>query len=303
MCEKREALRAEIEKAKADSRAGIEKAETDEYNYFKRRHESFVNHVGETGPVEETTTTPAPPDFVYVVTSIHRCEDPFSPRLEGVYTTCEKAIAGAQSAFERISQTYRDGTFVPDETRFAKADWSEFLRPRVKSMCRIMCESFGEEDTDDFTAIAINALPLDTQVENTVPLLSETMAFDGVQHERKNIGLADTSVRTESASTVHALFKKYGLDEEDISLLGVFQNKWQAISIARGMANADWENEEEANLQNQEARKKDRGLLFQDEDFSCCIAMETVTLDSKNEYKGEIDLPSWMNPKIECYGR
>ena len=136
---------------------------------YKIEHEEFMKKIKEDGFEEETA---ASSDLVYVVTSIVNLEDPFSPRLHGIYSTREKAIEGCKKAFEDVSRSYHNGRFLPDKNRQMKLDLSEFIRPCVEFRGRIMYEVYDEEG--DYTAVAINVVPIDCDLSyEDLPFLKE----------------------------------------------------------------------------------------------------------------------------------
>ena len=99
-------------------------------------------------------------DYLYMVTSVSAVGDPFSPVLHGIYTTCKKAQDAARRAFEKVSDTYRNGAFVPNGKRISKCDLSEFLVPaRKTSTSRLLYEAFTEPQDDccQYTAVAVSS--------------------------------------------------------------------------------------------------------------------------------------------------
>jgi len=123
------------------------------------------------GSIEKEMTKQS--DLLYVVSSISRREgDPFGPCLHGIYTTCQKAQEAARKIFEKLSESYRGGEFVSNETRVAKCDMTNYLIPGIEGTSRPLFEVlWQDEDDQDCTAIAINAVRLGNDMEQSIPYI------------------------------------------------------------------------------------------------------------------------------------
>eukprot|EP00984_Skeletonema_dohrnii_P031967 scaffold25258_cov184-Skeletonema_dohrnii-CCMP3373.AAC.2 len=125
------------------------------------------------GSIEKEMTKQT--DLLYVVTSISKHDDPYSPYLHGIYTTCQKAQEAARKTFEKLSESYRDGDFVSHETRVAKCDMTNFLIPGIEGAFRPLFEVLGtpEYELDQiYTAIAINAARIGNDIQQSIPFMN-----------------------------------------------------------------------------------------------------------------------------------
>jgi len=293
-----------------DSLAVYERCESDHYKKKKDLYADHVKMLKKNGfDIEQEMATPS--DLVYVVTSIHRYGDQFSPHLYGIYTTCRKAQEGARKSFERLSTSYRDGKFLPNVERIAKCDVTTFLIPGVEFTSRPMFEVFGEYDEDEHIAVAINAVRIDSNVRKDLPFLQfwrHECTTDLKIEEGNNAKVASFDEDTK----VYAIFNYWpgnmGMnDSVEVQLCGVFRNREDAIERAKFFTSFNDDEVEKEQLE--DAQGKLNGKLFHDMDDDCwVVALETVTLDKQHhgEYGRELDVgihgdSCWMSPEMEFY--
>lgn len=281
------------------------------YNEMKEAYNSYARDLKESSGRDIDMEMTTPSGLVYVVTSVKREGDQYSPHLHGIYTTCKKARESAKSVFHNVSDTYRDGNFIDSDERKARCDATEFLIPGVVSTSRVLFEVFfGHEDDTDYTAVGITAIPIDVSpIEIDLPFVQ----FKKAKHHYNDVRGKDgdkTAVVTEGMK-VYAIFSyaPCGWGEEgDVNLCGIFTNREKAIT--RGKECASFQDEEAERDQIDNAVNVSNGKLFYDEDdYPFAIALETVTLDDQ-EYGGKegkevecgcIGTNVWMKPMVDFY--
>jgi len=257
-------------------------------------------------------------DVVYVVTSIRWVGDPFLPKCHGIFTTCSKAQAAAKKVFEAVSVSYRDGKFLPNDERISKCDVTEYLIPGIEFSCRPLFERFE----DHCAVVAINAVQIDTNVEDDLPFLSNwyytynEQSKKWANHRHRNED-STIDVHLGGGAKVYAIFEfgpqmhySYG----DISLCGVYQKRKKALSRGKDFTDfhmieeEDSEDEDDSNdwrkkeIDQQLARAEDvtNGLLFDGgEDIPWAVALETVLLDQLNLDAQQIDLDQMRFHDVE----
>mmetsp|Transcript_41352 Transcript_41352/g.75640 ORF Transcript_41352/g.75640 Transcript_41352/m.75640 type:complete len:628 (-) Transcript_41352:43-1926(-) len=297
-----------------------EEKEAQNYNQKKEEYERHVQKLKDDGKdIEKEMATPS--DLVYVVTSISKREGQFSPHLHGIYTTCKKAQECARKVFEKASESYRDGTFVPNEKRTAKCDTTDFLLPGVAFTSRVMFELFGrtsrvmmgwgkDEYVYDCTAIGINAIPIDTNVVKDLPFLRIGTHAHEPPGERKKEDANTTLVG--GSTELYAIFSHepgdsdhtHPGDDSDVHLCGVFTNKENAINSGLTLR------KKILKVQKKNDPRVCNGMSFYQmlHDNCWAVTIETVALDldhgGDNNGK-ELDFGTkdctWENPDIEWY--
>ena len=157
--EKQINLEAEEKMQKSKAYAEMEEKE---YNSIKKVYEDGLKKLKEEN-IDFEKEMNKRTDYLYMVTSVSAVGDPFSPVLHGIYTTCKKAQDAARRAFEKVSDTYRNGAFVPNGDRLSKCDLSEFLVPaRKTSTSRLLYEAFTEphDDCCQYIAVAVSSMQM-----------------------------------------------------------------------------------------------------------------------------------------------
>mmetsp|Transcript_23932 Transcript_23932/g.35612 ORF Transcript_23932/g.35612 Transcript_23932/m.35612 type:complete len:503 (+) Transcript_23932:52-1560(+) len=256
-------------------------------------------------------------DYLYMVTSVSAGEDPFSPVLHGIYTTCKKAQDAARRAFEKVSGNYRNGAFVRNDYRLSKCDLSEFLVPaRKMTTSRLLYEAFTEPDDDccEYTAVAVSSLLMvdGTASGCALPFLGSDFSFDLFNPQYvKNSDEDRPEQNGESRKDGSEITKVYAIFDWDmdmsgdhgINMRGVYSNKDDAFAAAQKLA--VFGDEEEKKKQIDEAKGKHRGMLYRDEEDNYWgVGMESVVLDAHLDEMVELTDCSgvWLNPSLtwEC---
>jgi hypothetical protein len=284
-------------KGKEDSiRAAVKKnAHEEESNIQKVKHayEVYVATLKASGISIETEMSKQS-DLLYVVTSISRREgDVFGPCLHGIYSTCQKSQEAAREVFQEVSESYRDGHFVTRDTRVAKCDMTNFLLPGVEGAFRPLFEVLGPDESDkDCTAVAINAVRIGSDVEQSLPFIQDSSSA------WIKAGLdADTIPQKSLASApvknlkVHALFSYKVCDsgeERDVKLIGIYEDREEAINRARTYSKGFIHDEKMDVSYNFEVT--DGELIVVDGAVS--VSLETVILDDEDRtaYGNEIEI-------------
>eukprot|EP00985_Skeletonema_marinoi_P016994 scaffold9244_cov141-Skeletonema_marinoi.AAC.5 len=247
-------------------------------------------------------------DLLYIVTSISRRGDQFGPCLHGVYTTCQKAQEAARKIFEKLSESYRGGEFVSNETRVAKCDMTNFLIPGIEGTSRPLFEVlWQDEDDQDCTAIAINAVRLGNDMEQSIPYIRGGSP-SWLKHKPENEIRSASTTYKDSKVKVHLIFSYMPCNDwgegTDADLIGMYEDREGAMNRARAYVK-DFIDEDQINDSYNSGVTN--GELFVDEDTGS-VSIETVILD--NEHGGvsgrEIEFSvvgscAWMNPPIEWY--
>ncbi len=205
----------------------------------KDAYEQYISKLEAAGGSIEKEMTKQT-DLLYVVTSISRREgDPFGPCLHGIYTTCQKAQEAARKTFEKVSESYRNGNFVPHEKRVATCDMTNYLIPGVAGSLRPLFEVFRPEDDspEDCTGVAINAVYIEDDVEQSLPYIQDTSS-DWIKSALEAVPVAENSNANpiEKNLKVQALFsyKACGSgDEKDVALVGIYKDKDDTMERAR----------------------------------------------------------------------
>lgn len=240
--------------------------------------------------IEEMMTIPS--HLVYVVSSIRWDGEPFLPKCHGIFTTCSKAQAGAQKAFEAVSDSYRGGKFLQNDERIAKCDLTEFLIPGVEFASLTLFEEFE----DHCAAVAINAIRIDKSCTKDLPFLD--IGFDS-SPKQVHSGLSEKYLE---GAQVYAIFEfgpqthvpgSYG----NIRLCGVYREKDRAITRGKYFTDFEsleehYESDDDDNWRYKERKEQidgqlrgaqdvTNGLLFNggEEDDPWAVALETVVLD------------------------
>jgi len=306
--EKRRRVEERRKRREAEERKIIlEDNEKDEAHLYKQKkdvYEQYIKKLEENGSsIEKEMTTPS--DLLYIVTSISGRGDQFSPHLHGVYTTCQKAQEGARTAFEKVSESYRDGKFIPNDERVSKCDVTDFLIPGISFTSRPMFELFGDDEDADCTAIAINSVHVDTDVKQDLPFL-RSHRVEGEPEVREKSAAAPI----DQGAKVYAIFSYWpgGMGGDyDVTLCGIYRNREDAMDRAHKFTK--FNDDEEEKDQIEAASGVSNGKLFVDmEDCCWAVAMETVILDKEHggDYGKELDIgcmgsSAWMHPQIEWY--
>ena len=296
-------LKKDRDKLRRDKIARNTELEMELHAKMKREFEQYADTITENGTNSIEEEMSATSDLVYVVTSIHRDRDPFTPKCHGIFTTCSKAQAAAKKVFEAVSASYRGGFFLKNDERISKCDITEFLKPGVEFTGRLLFEKFE----DNCAVVAINAIYIDMDVEEDLPFLYPSSQVDIGQGKK-----SESDVQAFVGDQVYAIFEfgpqthvpgSYG----NIRLCGVYQEKRKAIT--RGKDFTDFESliedcEEDEDHYSLHERKKEidcqlkgansvtNGLLFdggEDGEDPWAVAMETVVLDQLNVNVAQID--------------
>jgi len=275
-----------------------EKVELMEYKQKKARYDEHAKKLEESGrSIEEEMKSST--DLVYVVTSIQRGGDPFSPQLHGIYTTCKRAQESARKAFSKVSRSYRKGKFLPDEDRIAKCDTSEYLIPGIEYTSRIMLELFGDFENDDYNAVAVTAIKIDVDVNVDLPFIDRR----GMRECKS--GVSERKDNFKPGTKVYAIFSHHSGSgwDFDVNLAGVYTKREDAFE--RGLKVVSFDDEEIKKEQIGLASGVSNGRLFHDnEDGGWAVAMETVTLNVDVNHNRELELGvygdgCWMCPRVE----
>ena len=164
--------------------------------------------------------------------------------------------------------------------------------------------SQGDEENDDYNAVAVTAIKIDVDLNVDLPFLDNTYEDILDMDERKDIKHPLT------LGTVFAIFS-YNVGrgfEHDVTLAGVYTKREDAIERALKVAWFDkWSKgvEEIKKRQIDHASGVSNGMLFHDEEDGCwAIAMETVTLNVDVSHNRELELGVysdgiWMCPRVE----
>ena len=275
-----------------------EKVEIMEYKQKKARYDEHAKKLEESGrSIDEEMKSST--DLVYVVTSIQRGGDPFSPQLHGIYTTCKRAQDSARKAFSKVSRSYRKGKFLPDEDRIAKCDTSEYLIPGIEYTSRIMFELFGDFENDDYNAVAVTAIKIDVDVNVDLPFIDRR----GMRECKS--GVSERKDNFKPGTKVYAIFSHHSGSgwDFDVNLAGVYTKREDAFE--RGLKVVSFDDEEIKKEQIGLASGVSNGRLFHDnEDGGWAVAMETVTLNVDVNHNRELELGvygdgCWMCPRVE----
>jgi len=266
------------------------------YKEKKDQHESYAKNSLENGSdIEKEMTTPS--DVVYVITSVYYGGEPYTPKVHGIYTTCRKAQEGARRAFERVSTTYRDGEFLPNDGRQSKCDITEFLIPGVSFISRPLFEEF---DDGHCAAIAINAVRIDTPVESDLPFISlKHSLYVGQKMEGGTVSMVE-------GTEVYAIFEfgpGHHMDYDEVNLCGVYRDREKAIERGKYFTNfsslddsdcSDYPYIKECQKSRDEqlikAQVTTNGLLFNDPHEGKAVTLEKSTLDQDIKNASELDL-------------
>ncbi len=218
----------------------IDQEESSTIQKVKEAYDQYITKLEAAGGSIEKEMTKQT-DLMYVVTSISRREgDPFGPCLHGIYTTCQQAQEAARKTFEKVSESYRNGNFVPHEKRVATCDMTNFLIPGVEGALRPLFEVFRPEDDspEDCTGVAINAVYIERDdIEQSLPYIQDSSS-DWIKSALEAVPATENSSAgtIENNLKVHALFnyKACGSgDEKDAALVGIYKVKDDAIERAR----------------------------------------------------------------------
>eukprot|EP00984_Skeletonema_dohrnii_P038244 scaffold41247_cov222-Skeletonema_dohrnii-CCMP3373.AAC.1 len=239
----------------------------------KAAYEQYITKLKLSGSTIEKEMT-RQSDLLYIVTSISRRGDQFGPCLHGVYTTCQKAQEAAREIFEKLSESYRGGEFVSDETRVAKHEGTS--RPLFEVL-------WQDEDDQDCTAIAINAVRLGNDIEQSIPYIRGGSPF-WLKHKPENEISSAGTTYNDSKVKVHLIFSYMPCNDwgegTDVDLIGMYEDREGAMSRARAYVK-DFIDEEQINDSYNSGVTN--GELFVDEDRGS-VSIETVILD--NEHGG-----------------
>ncbi|KAL7542518.1 hypothetical protein ACHAXR_011848 [Thalassiosira sp. AJA248-18] len=274
-----------------------EEGETWLYNRKKETYNQYAKKLeaeGTTTIEKEMTTTSS--NLVYVVTSINKCGDPFSPSLHGIFTTCKQAQKCVRNTFEKISDSYRNGNVI-----------------LLEFSSRVMFEVLGgeadaDEDYLDFNAIVITAARINDKVDKVLPFMNENLPI-GKNRLPKAVEKIDANnLPLEKGTTVFAIFSHWpgnmGHTSEEVNLCGVYTDKNDVIKV--GLELTSFGDDEEKGEQIKNAKDVANGILFHDEEELCwTVVLETVNLDVEADGH-ELDFRSvgsgaWMQPNIEIY--
>ncbi len=241
------------------------------------------------GSIEKEMTNQT--GLLYVVTSISRREgDPFGPCLHGIYTTCQKAKEAAQKTFEKVSESYRNGTFVPHEKRVATRDMTNYLIPGVVGSLRPLYEVFRPEDDspEDCTGVAINAVYIEDDVEQSIPYIQDTSS-DWIKSALEAVPGAENSKASpiEKNLKVQALFSYKACgdgDEKDAALVGIYKDKEDTMERGRVCVQDYITDEVIDNYLLQENLDITNGEMVVVHD-AISVSVETVLLDDEDSDK------------------
>jgi hypothetical protein len=306
--EREEELKKDVEAIKVAVKENAEK-ESSTIQKVKAAYEEYVTKLqGSGSSIEKEMTKQS--DLLYIVTSISRRGDQFGPCLHGIYTTCQGAQEAARKTFEKVSESYRDGEFVANDIRVAKCDVTNFVIPGIEGTSRPLFEVLGpDEDDQDCTAIAINAVRIGSDVEQSLPYIQGSLP-SWLKHKAeagKVSGDSSAGNTNKKDSKVHAIFSytPCGWGEDtDVDLIGIYEDREGAMNRAREYSK-DFIDEEQIN--DSYTSDVTNGELFVDEEKGS-VSIETVLLD--DEHGGvdgkEIEFSvmgscAWMNPGIEWY--
>eukprot|EP00985_Skeletonema_marinoi_P020745 scaffold12407_cov112-Skeletonema_marinoi.AAC.7 len=273
----------------------------------KTAYETYVSKLKASGSTIEMEMTKQT-DLLYIVTSISSRGDQFGPCLHGIYTTCQKAQEAARKTFEKLSESYRDGVFVSNETRVAKCDMTKFLIPGVVGAFRPLFEVFrqDEDDDQDCTAIAINVVRIGIDVEQSFPYIWDTSSAwikAGLNAEKSS---ADSTSKDAEAHAIFS-FRIYAFEAEVVNLLGIYKDREGAMNRAREYAKDLFSDEE--SISDQYSTGVTNGELFVVHDVGS-VSIETVILNNEHGSVGgrKIGFSAygegssvWTSPRIEWY--
>ena len=294
--------------------------EEKEAAHYKQMKEEYDRHAqklkNEEKDIEKEMTTPS--NLVYVVTSICKRDGTgFSPHLQGIFTTCQKAKECACNVFENISKSYRDGNFVANEDRTAKCDATKFLIPGVECNVRVLFELFGktikaprysasrDKHVYECSAIGITVIPVGTDDIAGMDLpflrsLNWTQEEDGMTHGEPVVG--GTKVYPVFTHTPGDSIDNIG-DITDVNICGVFKNQETAIKCSLE------ERKDMLSVQKTNSPRVYNGIPFYQmmHDNCCAVNVESVTLDAHESYDKKLEFGSnkggytWMKPDITWY--
>ena len=266
--------------------------ETSNMQQIKDTYEQYVSKVKASGSSIEKEMTKQT-DLLYVVTSISRRDcDPLGPCLHGIYTTCKNAQQAARKAFEKASDSYRNGEFVSHEGRVANFDMTNFLIPGVKGACRLLFEVFKPdgEYPEDCTGVAMNTVRIGTDVEQRLPYIKDSLSDWICAGLDADILKEDSEAVIEKNSKVHALFgyKACGRDDEmDVDLIGIYKGRETAVNRARAYTQ-DFVNDDQVEV-SYNLEVTDGEIIVVEGKVS--VSIETVILDDEDDgkYGNEIE--------------
>jgi len=302
-----------------------EEKEAQHYKQMKELYELHVLKLKDEGKdIEKEMTTPS--NLVYVVTSISKRGDTkFSPHLQGIFTTCQRAKECSRKVFENTSKSYRDGKFEANEDRTAKCDTTEFLIPGVECNVRVMFELFGkiikapkysgrkDDHVYECTAIGITVIPIDTDDDIIagveLPFL-RTLTWSQKEDEAKTRGAPVDQAPVVGGTEVYPVFvhmpgDNIG-DSTDVNLCGVFRNKDSAMKLSLK------ERKKMLSVQKANFPRVYNGIPFYQmlHENCCAVDIENVMLDAHgSDSNGEKKLKfgskkggyCWLKPDIEWF--
>ena len=296
--------------------AANEKKEAEHYKQMRRDYEVHVQKLtSERKDIEKEMVTPS--NLVYVVTSICKREDTeFSPHLQGIFTTCQKAKERARKIFGNMSKSYRDGKFDVNENRTAKCDTTEFLIPGVECNIRVMFELFGKvikapqysfrknEYVYECTAVGVTTIPIDSEdiAGMDLPFL-QTLTW------RQEDDAMTKGTPVVEGTEVYPVFTHIPSDRNrtDVYICGVFRKKESAIKCSL-------EERKEILAVQKASFKVYNGIPFYQmlHENCCSVDIHNVTLDAHESIKKELGFGPvelgfgsktgiWKKPEIEWY--
>ena len=291
--------------------AANEKKETEHYGQMKKEYELHVQKLTSEGrDIEKEMITPS--NLVYIITSINtHGGDKFSPHLQGIFTTCQKAKDCAHKVFESTSMSYRDGKFDANENRTAKCDTTEFLIPGVECNVRVLFEIFGEVnnmrardiscDKGECNAVGITAIPMDTDDIAGMDLpflrtLTWRQEYDALTKGTPVAGGTEVfPVFAHIPARYHGYFR-IG-DPTDVNICGVFRKRERAIKCSQE------ERKEMLQVQKANSPIVYNGLPFYQMLLDNCNTVSTlsVILDTHEGGERELGFGSkiWMKTDVE----
>lgn len=157
--------------------------------------------------------------------------------LNGIFTSCKSAQECARKVFERISKSYRNGSFIPIENRIAKSDITEFIVDNVRFNGHVMFEAFKSPTAKnmsweypdyayDITMVSLNVIQINTECKHLLQFTPAQHDDDEKFHPYEEFAIRKNTNQSEfnSAAEVYVVFAQKPREgrSPEVNLHGVF---------------------------------------------------------------------------------